>query len=143
MYTIHEVCEKTGLTAHTLRYYEKEKLLPDVSRSAGGFRQYSDEDIEMLGMICCLKNTGMSLRDISQFMALTREGNETLQERCDLLMRHRNTVIERMEEMQKHLDKVTRKINYFNKRLEEYEQNRGETGKTGSSAPGETTVIAK
>ena len=59
MYTIHEVCEKTGLTAHTLRYYEKEKLLPDVSRSAGGFRQYSDEDIEMLGMICCLKNTAL------------------------------------------------------------------------------------
>ena len=51
MYTIREVCEKTGLTAHTLRYYEKEKLLPSVGRSAGGFRQYTDEDMETLGMI--------------------------------------------------------------------------------------------
>ena len=143
MYSIKEVSEKTGLSAHTLRYYEREGLLSGVERTSGGFRQYTDSDLEALWLVCCLKNTGMSLRDISQFMALTREGNETLQERCDLLMRHRNTVIERMEEMQKHLDKVTRKINYFNKRLEEYEQNRGETGKTGSSAPGETTVIAK
>ena len=72
MYTIHEVCERTGLTAHTLRYYEKEKLLPSVGRSAGGFRQYSDEDMESLMMICCLKNTGMSLQDIARFMELTR-----------------------------------------------------------------------
>ena len=45
MYSIHEVCERTGLSAHTLRYYEKEKLLPNVGRSPGGFRQYSDEDL--------------------------------------------------------------------------------------------------
>ena len=63
MYSIHEACARTGLTAHTLRYYEKEKILPNVSRSAGGFRQYSEEDMEALGMICCLKNTGMSLQD--------------------------------------------------------------------------------
>ena len=56
MYSIQEVCEKTGLTAHTLRYYEKEGLLTGVARSTGGFRQYSDEDMEWLGLVCCLKN---------------------------------------------------------------------------------------
>lgn len=122
MYSIHEVCARTGLTAHTLRYYEKEKLLPNVSRSAGGFRQYSEEDMEALGMICCLKNTGMSLQDISRFMALTREGDQTLRERCELLKRHRDTVIARMEEMQRHLDKVTCKVSYFTERLAEYER---------------------
>ena len=122
MYTIHEVCEKTGLTAHTLRYYEKEQLLPNVGRSAGGFRQYSDEDLETLGVICCLKNTGMSLQDISRFMALTREGDRTLRERYELLMRHRETVLVRMQQMQKHLDKVTWKVNFYAEKLKEYEQ---------------------
>ena len=124
MYSIHEVCVRTGLTAHTLRYYEKEKLLPSVSRSAGGFRQYSEEDLDTLGVICCLKNTGMSLKDISRFMALAREGDQTLRERCKLLKQHRDTVIARMEEMQKYLDKVTRKVNYYSERLAEYERNK-------------------
>ncbi len=122
MYTIREVCEKTGLTAHTLRYYEKEKLLPSVDRSAGGFRQYSDEDMEKLAMICCLKNTGMSLQEIAQFMALSREGDSTLQARCEMLKKHRESVLERMEEMQRYLDKVTRKYDFYSKRLKEYEQ---------------------
>ena len=124
MYTINEVCERTGLTAHTLRYYEKEKLLPNVDRSAGGFRQYSDEDVETLGMICCLKNTGMSLQDISRFMTLAREGDQTLRERCELLKKHRDTVIAKMAEMQKYLDKVTWKVNFYTERLAEYERNR-------------------
>ena len=125
MYSIHEVCERTGLTAHTLRYYEKEKLLPNVSRSAGGFRQYSEEDLERLGMICCLKNTGMSLQDITRFMALAREGDQTLRERCELLKKHRDTVIARMEEMQRYLEKVTWKVDYFTEKLAEYERNKG------------------
>ena len=124
MYTIHEVCERTGLTAHTLRYYEKEKLLPSVGRSAGGFRQYSDEDMESLMMICCLKNTGMSLQDIARFMELTREGDQTLRQRCELLQKHRERVIERVAEMQRHLEKVNCKYDHFSRMLDEYERNR-------------------
>lgn len=122
MYTIQEVCKRTGLTAHTLRYYEKEKLLPNVSRSAGGFRQYSDEDLESLAMICCLKNTGMSVQDIGRFMELTREGDQTLRERCEMLKKHRETVVGRMEEMQRYLDKVTWKYDFFSRKLKEYEE---------------------
>ena len=59
MYTIQEVSKKTGLTAHTLRYYEKEGLLSGVERTQGGFRQYTDEDLERLSLICCLKNGGI------------------------------------------------------------------------------------
>lgn len=124
MYTIHEVCERTGLTAHTLRYYEKEKLLPSVGRSAGGFRQYSDEDMESLMMICCLKNTGMSLQDIARFMELTREGDQTLRQRCELLKKHRERVIERVAEMQCHLEKVNCKYDHFSRMLDEYERGR-------------------
>ena len=126
MYTIREACEKTGLTAHTLRYYEKEKLLPSVDRSAGGFRQYSDEDMEKLAMICCLKNTGMSLQEIAQFMTLAREGDSTLEARCEMLRKHREAVLGRMEEMQRYLDKVTWKYNFYSKRLAEYRQKQEE-----------------
>ena len=117
MYTIHEVCEKSGLTAHTLRYYEKEGLLSNVSRSQGGFRQYSDEDLEAVGLICCLKNTGMPLSDIARFMELTREGDQTLRERCELLKRHREVVLGRISEMERHLDKVTHKLDHFSRML--------------------------
>lgn len=126
MYTIREVCEKTGLTSHTLRYYEKEKLLPSVGRSAGGFRQYTDEDMETLAMICCLKNTGMSLQEIAQFMTLAREGDSTLEARCEMLRKHRENVLGRMEEMQRYLDKVTCKYDCYSKRLAEYRQKQGE-----------------
>ncbi len=121
MYSIQDVSKKTGLTAHTLRYYEKEGLLSPVGRSQGGFRQYTDEDLEALGLICCLKNTGMSLQEIARFVQLTQAGEHTLRERVEMLTEHRENVIARMAEMQKYLDKVTWKVNFFTKKLEEYE----------------------
>ena len=121
MYSIQDVSKKTGLSAHTLRYYEKEGLLSNVSRTPGGFRQYTDEDLEALGLICCLKNTGMSLEEITRFVNLTHEGDSTLKERVELLRVHRENVIGRMQEMQKYLDKVTWKLNFFSEKLRDYE----------------------
>ncbi len=121
MYSIQDVSKKTGLSTHTLRYYEKEGLISGVERSQGGFRQYTDEDLERLGLICCLKNTGMSIQEIARFVQLTHEGDHTLKERVQMLKEHRELVIARMEEMQKHLDKVTWKINFFSEKLRAYE----------------------
>lgn len=121
-YSMKEVCEKTGLTAHTLRYYEKEGLLPEISRTKGGLRIYTDADLEILGLICCLKNTGMPLNEIARFIQLTREGDHTLKERCEMLRSHRQAVLDRMAEMQRHLDKVTWKLNFFSEKLDAYER---------------------
>ena len=121
MYSIQYVSQKTGLTAHTLRYYEKEGLIPSVERSQGGIRQYTDEDLEALGLICCLKNTGMSLQEIARFVQLTQAGEHTLRERVAMLTEHRENVIARMAEMQKYLEKVTWKVNYFSKKLADFE----------------------
>ena len=121
MYSIKEVSEKTGLSAHTLRYYEREGLLSGVERTSGGFRQYTDSDLEALWLICCLKNTGMSLQESTRFVKLTREGDHTLRERVELLREHRESVISRMEEMQKYLDKVTWKLNFYSEKLQMYE----------------------
>lgn len=121
MYSIQDVSRKTGLTAHTLRYYEKEGLICGVERSLGGFRQYTDEDLESLGLICCLKNTGMSLQEIARFVELTRQGDQTLEERVALLRQHRENVVQRIAEMQNYLEKVDWKVNYFSQRLKAYE----------------------
>lgn len=126
MYTIRDVSKKTGLSAHTLRYYEKEGLISGVERSQGGFRQYTDEDLESLGLICCLKNTGMSLQEIARFVKLTREGEHTLRERVEMLREHRESVIRRMSEMQRYLDKVTWKLNFFSEKLQAYETRQAE-----------------
>ena len=122
MYSIREVSRKTGLSVHTLRYYEKEGLLSGVQRTSGGFRQYTEADLETLSLICCLKNTGMSLQEITRFVSLTRAGNATLRERVELLKHHRENVLARIAEMQTHLDKVTRKLNFFSEKLQDYER---------------------
>ena len=119
-YSIKQVAEKTNLKAYVLRYYEREGLLPFVSRSKSGIRRYSEDDLEWLGLICCLKNTGMSIRQIKNFVELSMQGGETLKQRCDMLIEHKKNVEAQIEEMQKHLRKVVHKIKYFTEQYERY-----------------------
>jgi DNA-binding transcriptional MerR regulator len=119
-FTIKQVSEKTSLPPHVLRYYENEGLLPSVARSRNGIRRYSENDLEWLGLICCLKNTGMSIKQIKNFVELSMEGDGTLKERCDLLREHKKNVEAQMQEMQKHLEKVTKKIDHFTRQYEKY-----------------------
>jgi DNA-binding transcriptional MerR regulator len=119
-FTIKQVSEKTSLPPHVLRYYENEGLLPSVARSRNGIRRYSENDLEWLSLICCLKNTGMPIKQIKNFMELSMEGDGTLKERCDLLREHKRNVETQMREMQKHLEKVTKKIDYFTRQYESF-----------------------
>ena len=119
-YSIQQVSEKTKLKAHVLRYYEREGLLPLVNRSESGIRRYSEGDMEWLGLICCLKNTGMSIKQIKDFVELSVRGEETLKQRCDMLIEHKKNVETQIEEMQKHLQKVGYKIEYFTSQYEKY-----------------------
>ncbi|TCL56272.1 DNA-binding transcriptional MerR regulator [Kineothrix alysoides] len=119
-YSIKQVSEKTNLKAHVLRYYEREGLLPFVKRSESGIRHYSEDDLEWLGLICCLKNTGMSIKQIKDFVKLSMEGEVTLKQRCDMLQEHKKSVEEKLEEMQRHLLKVSHKIEYFTSQYEKY-----------------------
>jgi DNA-binding transcriptional MerR regulator len=123
-FTIKQVSEKTSLPPHVLRYYENEGLLPSVARSRNGIRRYSENDLEWLGLICCLKNTGMSIKQIKNFVELSMEGDGTLRERCDLLREHKENVEIQIREMQKHLEKVTKKIDHFTRQYEKYTASR-------------------
>jgi DNA-binding transcriptional MerR regulator len=121
-YTISQVSEKTNLSPHVLRYYEKEGLLPSINRSKNGIRSYSDDDLEWLGLICCLKNTGMSIKQIKDFVDLTMQSDNTLKQRCDMLVAHKKNVEAQIAEMQRHLEKVTQKIACYTQQYESYIQ---------------------
>ena len=112
-YSIAEVAEKMNLTAYTLRYYEKEGLLPFVDRSDSGIRNFQDKDLEWLELICCLKNTGMSIKKIKEVISLYLEGDGTLDIRREIFICHREEVINQIAELEKNLDKINFKINYY------------------------------
>ena len=119
-YTVKQISEKTNLKPYVLRYYEKEGLLPHVRRTQGGVRRYTDEDLEWISLICCLKNTGMSIKQIREFVRLSMQGPKTLSRRCELLEKHKRDVSENIRQMRGHLEIVTHKIAYFTKQREAY-----------------------
>jgi DNA-binding transcriptional MerR regulator len=87
-FTIQKVAEITNLTVHTLRYYERIGLLPTVTRTSNGYRQYSIVDIESIRFLTRLRDTGMPIRRMKQFADLRHKGNETIHERRMLLQEH-------------------------------------------------------
>ena len=112
-YSIGQVAKKTGLTAHTLRYYEKEGLLPFVKKSGSGLRVFSDSDLDWLVLIECLKGTGMSLKDIKQYIDWYMEGDSTLNQRLEMFKRQKLKLEEQMNQLQKHMEKINYKIAYY------------------------------
>ncbi|MGL5928191.1 MAG: MerR family transcriptional regulator, partial [Dermatophilaceae bacterium] len=94
--TIAETAERTGLTAHTLRYYERDGLMLGVPRTSGGRRAYREGDLEWIMLITRLRTTGMPIRDVRRYAELVREGEGNEAERLEILRRHRDVVRERL-----------------------------------------------
>lgn len=140
-YSIKAMASKANLSPNVLRYYEKEGLLPHVMRTKGGIRHYSDEDLEWLSLICCLKNTGMSISQIREFVSLSQQGPETLRERCALLIAHRRGVEEHIGELYRHLEKVAHKIACYTEQYEAYRTS-GAEGKSGEGLASPAGVAA-
>lgn len=118
-YTIAKVSEITGLSVHTLRYYEKEGLLPHINRDVNGNREFSDNDLKVLQTIKCLKNSGMSLKNLRRFIELYSKGEETLEERLEIMKEHKLVIEEKMKELNGYMDYVDYKIDYFEDAIKE------------------------
>lgn len=112
-YSIGQVAQKTGLSTHTLRYYEKEGLLPFVKKSGSGLRIFSDSDLGWLAMIECLKETGMPLKGIKQYIDWFIEGDSTLQNRLDMFRAQKTHIEEQIAQLQKHMEKINYKIKLY------------------------------
>ncbi|UWG99089.1 MerR family transcriptional regulator [Dehalobacter sp. DCM] len=113
IYTVGEMAKKLNVTALTLRYYDKEGLLPFVERSSGGIRMFKDEDLPGLKMIECLKKTGMPIRDIKHFMDCSIMGDTTIEERLSIIRSQRDAVIQQIQEMQEMLEMLNFKCWYY------------------------------
>lgn len=111
-YSISEVSKKFNLSIHTLRYYEKEGIL-NIKRSESGIRKYEQSDIESLKIIECLKHSGMSLKDIKQFMDWCNLGDSTLELRQAMFARQREAVLKQMKDLQETLDVINYKYWYY------------------------------
>lgn len=112
-YTIGEVASMLGINASTLRYYDKEGLLPRVGRTAGGIRSFTDADLETLRIIECLKSTGMPIKDIRQFMDWCQEGDATLERRREMFYERKRLVMEQMEGLRRTLETIEYKCWYY------------------------------
>lgn len=112
-YTIGEMAKKLNVAPSTLRYYDKEGLLPFVERSEGGIRMFKDSDFEWLSIIECLKKTGMSIRDIRTFIDWCIEGDSTIEKRLALIERQRESVMTQMEQLQQTLNTLNYKRWYY------------------------------
>jgi DNA-binding transcriptional MerR regulator len=111
--TIQEVADRTGLSAHTLRYYERIGLIHPVDRASSGHRRYSASDVGWLDFMRCLRSTGMPIREVKRYAELFAEGDRTLAERRALLEAHRRRIEDDMRELAKNLDAIKYKIAYY------------------------------
>jgi DNA-binding transcriptional MerR regulator len=117
--SIAEAAELTGLTADTLRYYERDGLmLRSVPRTASGHRVYAEQDLGWIRLITKLRSTGMPIRDVRRYADLVRAGNGNEQERLDLLRDHRQVVLARLAEVQDHLGAIDYKIGLYEATLD-------------------------
>ncbi|MBO2465332.1 MerR family transcriptional regulator [Actinomadura violacea] len=115
--SIGQVAERTGLSVHTLRFYEKEGLFAMPVRRVGGQRVYGDAELDWLYLCTRLRASGMPLPLIREYAALVREGMTTVEARLSLLREHRERVAAQMEELQGCLDLVSRKVAMYEDHL--------------------------
>jgi DNA-binding transcriptional MerR regulator len=109
--TIGRAAELTGLTADTLRYYERDGLmLEPVGRSSTGHRRYSESDLDWVRLVTRLRSTGMPIREVRQYAGLVRSGSGNEAERLELLLSHRKAVLQQLDEVQGHLAAIDYKI---------------------------------
>ncbi|MGN7413200.1 MerR family transcriptional regulator [Paenibacillus sp. SAF-068] len=132
-FTIGQIAEKMNISAYTLRYYEREGLLPFVKRNQNGIRVFDEADLEFLHVIYCLKNTGMSIKDIRTFIDWTKEGDSSIQKRFEMFGQRKEEVERQIEELQVYRECIEFKYNYYKRALEagteEIHHNDGEAPK--------------
>ncbi len=119
--TIGQVAERTGLSVHALRFYEREGILAEpVRRTAGGGRRYTESDVEWLNLCIVLRASGMPIPDIRRYTELVRAGAGTEPDRLALLRAHETRVLGRLAELQRSLDIVRYKVAVYEDHLEQH-----------------------
>lgn len=117
---IAEAAERSGLTAHTLRYYERDGLmLGAVDRAGSGHRRYTELDLTWISLITKLRSTGMPIREVKRYAALVRAGDGNEAERLELLLAHRVRVEAQLAEVTSHLRAIDHKIGIYEGKVDQ------------------------
>ena len=112
-YTVGETARRLGVAASTLRYYDKEGLLPFMERRESGYRIFTEKDIATLRIIDCLKKTGMPIKEIRQFSEWLEQGDDSLQQRYEMFLERKRIVEAQLSELQEILDTINYKCWYY------------------------------
>lgn len=109
-YSIKEVADYFKLPISTIRYYDKKGLLPFVSKNEAGYRVFSESDFGFIKTICCLKNTGMPIKDIEAYIKLCMQGTKTIDQRKQMLQQHKQNVLKEQQLLAESLQEINTKI---------------------------------
>ena len=120
--TIAEVSKEFGLTADTLRYYERIGLLPAVNRNSSGNRDYTQEDCRWVQFIKCMRNAGLSIETLIEYVSLFQLGNATIAIRKELLIEQRKQIFDKIEELQGTLEYLDKKIDGYEEHMLKFEE---------------------
>ncbi len=119
MYSAKEAAEITGLSTATLRYYEREKLIPQITRTDQKYRQYTDTDIEWIKMIQCMRMANIPIRSIKQYVELLIQGGKTLKQRYDMVQGHIKDIENQITNLQNALILTQKKLIFYGELLQE------------------------
>ncbi len=117
VFSIAEAAEASGLSAHTLRYYERAGLLEPVDRNRSGHRRYQEADLGRINFLTKLRATGMAIREVRLYAELMKAGEDTNEERLALLEAHREAVLAEVERTARNLELIEWKIGFYKERL--------------------------
>lgn len=115
--TIKEVCEKYDITPDTLRYYERVGVIPEVHRTKGGIRDFSDEDIAWVENAICMRSAGVPVEMLIEYVRLFQEGDGTFQARRDILSEAREEIQKQLDKYQATMDRINYKISIYDEAI--------------------------
>ena len=123
LYSMKHIVENLDISAKTLRFYEDQGILTDISRDERGRRVYSDQNLEWISFIRCLKETGMPLSKIKEYKGLYEKGGTTFSIRKSILMEHKVEVQNKIDEAIKNMEEISYKIAMYELQEEEVKKN--------------------
>jgi len=111
--TIKKASEKYGISQHTLRYYEKIGMIPRVNRSESGIRDYMSDDLEWIELVLCMRNAGLPVKVMVEYLKLHQMGDSTIKERAQLLLDQQKILLEQKKNIDETLDRLNYKISRY------------------------------
>ena len=127
--TIKEVSEKYGLSQDTLRYYERVGMIPAVTRTAGGIRSYSEEDLRWVSLAKCMRSAGLPVEAMIEYVRLFQQGDDTIPARLQLLVDQREALLDQRRQIDETLERLNYKISRYEEAVQTGVLCWGESGK--------------